>query len=247
MNFSNVCSFAMFGAAVLASTGVLSAKPLDVAMETREKVSKGVGHLRGQEFLTSLKTNGYEVSDFTTAELLEGFRLALEEKDAGVSQEDFQVAMNLMQAKLQERELGLAKKNRASSAEWLSENGKKEGVETTESGLQYEVVKKGEGEVFSKLSEEEQEKVEAFLIRYQSANKDGVVFERSPEDQLVAVKDKLLPGLAEAVRAMPAGSVWKLYLHPDLGYGNRRVGAAMEPGSVVVLEVFLAETSKAKK
>ena len=50
----------------------------------------------------------------------------------------------------------------------------------------------------------------------------------------------LLPGLAEALELMQVGDHWQLYLKPELAYGNRRVGATLEPGSIVIMDVILA-------
>ncbi len=211
---------------------------LDISTEMREQASSGIAYLKGKQLAVELLNEGYQLDDFSPEAMQKGFMEAISQKDSTVKISDFQVAVNLAKAKLQERELKLSKTNMKASEAWLEDNSMKEGVKQTTSGLQYKVVKKGEVEVAEK------DKVKAgderYFISYQSANTDGIVFETSPPEKLVGVGENLLPGLAEALKLMKTGDHWQLYLKPELAYGNRRVGASLEPGSIVVMDVMLA-------
>ena len=151
-----------------------------------------------------------------------------------------------MKAKLLERELSLSKKNKVKSDQWLAENLKKKGMKSTKSGLQYEVIVKGEGVVsaFNTASQKVEDK-KRFFIKYLLRNKEGVILEGSPNDKFVGITETPVKGLSEALSLMSVGSQWKLYLKPDLGYGSKRIGASLPPGEVVVLEVILGDVKSA--
>lgn len=216
-------------------------KPLEIDTGLRSEVSSGFAYLKGKELVAELLKKGYTTEDFSLDGFTQGFTEAMAKKDSSVKMADFQVARNLMNAKLQERELSLAKSNLEISTQWMLENSKKEGINTTKSGLQYEVIKKAEGEVttFNTADQSEAEQ-KRFFISYASANTNGVVFEASAKGKLVGLVETPLKGLSEALSIMPVGSHWKLYIKPELGYGGKRVGAAMEPNSILVMNVLLA-------
>jgi len=115
-------------------------------------------------------------------------------------------------------------------------------MQSTKSGLQYEVIVKGEGEVsaFNTANQKPADK-KRFFIKYLLRNKEGQIFEGSPNDKFVGMTETPIKGLSEALGMMPAGSQWKLYLKPDLAYGSKRISAALPPGDIVVLEVILGD------
>ena len=211
---------------------------LALSPEMREQASSGIAYIKGKQLALELLKEGYKLDDFSSEAMQKGFMEAISKKDSTVKLADFQVALNLAKAKLQERELNLAKTNTKAAKTWLAENAKKKGVKQTASGLQYTVVKKSEAKKTSK-GDTKAEK-QRYFISYQSANKEGVVFEKSPSQQLVGVGKDLLPGVAEALEMMAVGDHWQLYLKPELAYGGKRVGMALEPGSIVIMDVVLA-------
>ncbi|MGJ8673543.1 FKBP-type peptidyl-prolyl cis-trans isomerase N-terminal domain-containing protein [Rubritalea sp.] len=236
--------FAVFSTSPLVSAE--EEKPLEVTSELREQVSSGVAYLKGKELVAELRKQGYEVSDFSLEAFAEGFAEAMMGKDSSIKMADFRVALNLMNAKLQERELLLAKSNLEVSAKWMKNNAKKEGVKITKNGMQYEVIKSGEGKVTAFNTKElEPKKRNRFFISYANADTEGVVFEGSPQKKLVGLTETPIKGLAEALNIMPVGSHWKLYLKPQLAYGARRVGAVLEPNAVVVMDVLLSDVKPA--
>ncbi len=213
-------------------------EPLDLTPNMRDQASSGIAYLKGKQLALELLKEGYKIDDFSISAMKEGFAEALSLKDSTVKHADFQVAVNLAKAKLQERELNLAKVNTEASKVWLVDNAKKEGVKETASGLQYKAVKKLDLKDAAKSDPEAKDV--RYFITYQSANTNGVVFEQSPPKKLVGVGDNLLPGLAEALTLMEVGDHWQIYLKPELAYGGRRVGKALEPGSIVIMDVVLA-------
>ena len=221
---------------------------LELETSQREEVSKGIAYMKGKELVNDLLSQGFQVEDFSSKAFAEGFAEAMNKKDSEIKIEDFQVAFNLMKAKLLERELALSKENKTKSDQWLAENLKRKEVSATQSGLQYEVIVKGEGKVhpFNTGNQKTTEK-QRFFIKYLLRNKEGQVLEGSPNDKFVGITESPVKGLSEALGLMPVGSQWKLYLKPDLAYGSKRVGAALAPGDIVVLEVILGDVKPVTK
>lgn len=132
-----------------------------------------------------------------------------------------------------------AQANLEAGNKFLEENGKREGVQTTESGLQYEILVEGEGE---KPTETDQVRV-----HYHGTLIDGTVFDSSVEkgEPIVLGVNRVIPGWTEALQMMPVGSKWKLYIPSNLAYGaNPRPGGAIKPNMALIFEVELLEIVK---
>jgi FKBP-type peptidyl-prolyl cis-trans isomerase len=115
---------------------------------------------------------------------------------------------------------------------FLEENGKKEGVSTTESGLEYEVKTEGSGEKPAQDS--------TVLVNYTGSLIDGTVFDSSegrggPAELTLG---NTIPGFTEGIALMNVGSTYKLYIPPELGYGANSP-PSIPPNSVLVFEVEL--------
>ncbi|MEJ6716868.1 MAG: FKBP-type peptidyl-prolyl cis-trans isomerase N-terminal domain-containing protein [Akkermansiaceae bacterium] len=210
---------------------------LNVSEEARESASHGLGYLKGRELAVELLKSGYVAEDFSMEGFKKGFGEALAELDSTVDAKQLKVAIDLMKAHLQERERTMSKINDGAAKEWLATNAKKEGVKATKSGLQYEVIKEGEGEVYKAIAEGDKRR---FLITYEGSTFDGKVFERVGGDKMVALGEQGIPGLVEGLKLMPVGSTWKLYLKPELAYGDRRVNAYVGPNQGIVFTVTLS-------
>lgn len=121
---------------------------------------------------------------------------------------------------------------------FLEENKGREGVITTESGLQYEILKEGDG---PKPAAEDQVKV-----NYHGTLIDGTVFDSSVErgEPVTFGVSQVIPGWTEALELMPVGSKWKLYIPANLGYGERGAGGDIGPNETLIFEVELLEIVK---
>ncbi len=119
---------------------------------------------------------------------------------------------------------------------FLAENKLKEGVTTTESGIQYEVITMGDG---PKPGPEDE-----VVVHYKGTLIDGTVFDSSYQRDEPAqfVLNRVIPGWTEALQLMPVGSKWKLYIPQELAYGaNPRQGGAIEPYMMLIFEVELLD------
>jgi FKBP-type peptidyl-prolyl cis-trans isomerase len=121
--------------------------------------------------------------------------------------------------------------NQKAADEFFAENESKEGVVTTDSGLQYEVITEGEGE-----SPESTSKVK---VKYKGTLLDGTVFDKSGDDPAAFQVDGVIKGWTEALQLMKSGAKWKLYIPPDLAYGEAGSGDKIGPNCALIFEVEL--------
>ena len=128
--------------------------------------------------------------------------------------------------------------NKAAGEKFLAENATKEGVKTTESGLQYKVIKEGQGEIPTKES--------TVKVHYKGTLIDGTEFDSSykREEPTSFRADRVIAGWTEALTMMPVGSKWELYIPQELAYGSRQTGQYIKPFSALVFEVELLEIEK---
>ena len=171
---------------------------------------------------------------------LAGF-IAAVKKGAVVSVEDAQAYVKehteAIKAKSLEAKYG---ENKAAGEKFLAENKTKEGVITTESGLQYKIIKAGKGEIPTKES--------SVKVNYKGTLIDGTEFDSSYKRNAPATfrADQVIKGWTEALTMMPVGSKWELYIPQELAYGARETGGQIKPFSTLIFEVELLEIEKKK-
>ncbi|MGF1586026.1 MAG: FKBP-type peptidyl-prolyl cis-trans isomerase [Bacteroidales bacterium] len=119
---------------------------------------------------------------------------------------------------------------------FLAENKLKEGITTTESGIQYEVITMGDGPTPSVDDE--------VVVHYTGTLIDGTVFDSSVErgEPAQFQLNQVIPGWTEALQLMPVGSKWNIYIPQELAYGaNPRQGGVIEPYMMLIFEVELID------
>jgi FKBP-type peptidyl-prolyl cis-trans isomerase len=147
---------------------------------------------------------------------------------------------------LQGREKEKAAANLEAGKKFLAENAKREGVTTTKSGLQYEVITKGGSEKYVAPKEDDKAAPEKqFLVHYKGSLIDGKQFDASPEGEPVPMTLQVVPGFKEALTTMPVGAKWKLFVPSDLAYGEERRSADIAPNSVLIFELELVKIQDA--
>ena len=131
--------------------------------------------------------------------------------------------------------------NKAAGEAFLAENAQKEGVVTTESGLQYKVIKEGKGEVPTATS--------TVKVNYKGTLIDGTEFDSSYKrnEPTTFRANQVIKGWTEALTMMPVGSKWELYIPQELAYGARETGGQIKPFSTLIFEVELLEVVNPKK
>jgi FKBP-type peptidyl-prolyl cis-trans isomerase FkpA len=144
-----------------------------------------------------------------------------------------------MQAKKLEEMQTQAKNNVTEGATFLAANGKKPGVKTTASGLQYQAVTEGKGPkpVAS----------DTVRVHYKGALLDGKTFDSSYDrnEPVVFALEQVVPGWKEGLQLMPVGSKYKLWIPSKLGYGEAGTpGGPIGPNATLVFDVELLEIVK---
>lgn len=122
---------------------------------------------------------------------------------------------------------------------FLAENAKKDGVMTTDSGLQYEVMTAGEGD-----NPTAQDKV---TVNYKGTLIDGTVFDSSYDrgEPVTFPLSNVIKGWTEGVQLMKPGAKYKFFIPSELAYGERGAGGRIGPNEALVFEVELLEVEKA--
>lgn len=125
--------------------------------------------------------------------------------------------------------------NKQAGAEFLRINKEKAGVVTLPSGLQYEVLKTGDG-----TKPKASDKVKC---HYHGTLINGTVFDSSVQRGEPATfgVSQVIPGWVEALQLMNVGSKWRLFIPSELAYGERGAGETIEPNSTLVFEVELLD------
>lgn len=180
----------------------------------------GIGHQ-----LKSMNIEEFSIDDFT-----QSIRDVMEGSSTAMSAADAQALLNKY---FQEKEKENAQKAISQGKAFLEENGKREGVVTTKSGLQYEVLTEGSGKS-PKATDQVRCHYEGKLI-------DGTVFDSSYKRGEPAVfgLNQVIAGWTEGVQLMKEGGKHRLYIPYLLGYGERGAGSSIPPYSTLVFDIEL--------
>lgn len=166
--------------------------------------------------------------------IINGLKGSTKQMNAQDAQTYLQTTMQALQAKKMESQYGA---NKAAGEKFLAENKNKPGVITTASGLQYEVIKKGTGALPTDTTK--------VKVHYHGTLIDGTVFDSSVDRKEPAVfgVNQVIKGWTEALKLMPVGSKYKLYIPQELAYSNQNQGA-IKPFSALIFEVELIGIEK---
>ena len=194
-----------------------------------DKISYALGLSIGNNFQNS-GINNLQVEDF-----VKGLKDVLGGAEPEISYDEAKLVINDYFMNLQKDRLELNKK---AGEEFLNINKGKAGVVTLPSGLQYQVLKQGEG---AKPAASDKVK-----CHYHGTLINGTVFDSSVQRGEPAVfgVSQVIPGWVEALQLMPVGSKWRLFIPSDLAYGEHGAGDAIEPNSALVFDVELLDIVK---
>jgi FKBP-type peptidyl-prolyl cis-trans isomerase len=206
--------------------------------------SHALGYRAGSEFAQQFGRFGVTADDLQMEAFSKGFLEALKGDKPSLSDEKLQAAMEGLGNMLQKREKTLADSNAAAGKKFLDENGKRDGVVTTPSGLQYEVITKGGAEKY-KAPKEGEEDNKQFLVNYKGTLISGKEFDASPEGETVPMTLQVVAGFKEALTTMPVGAKWRLYLPSNLAYGEERRSADIGPNSTLIFDLELVKIQDA--
>ncbi len=193
------------------------------ATPSPEEVKTVFSYLLGQQFGTqmAMEANTLRADDFDSTVFFKGVADGLANKvDPEMKEKDVAACMQIFMSTLQKRAEEISSANLEKGKAFLAENAKKEGVVTTKSGLQYKVLTEGKGR---KYDEKKDGSAAIASITYEGRLIDGTVFDASttPVDMPIG---QVIPGISEALKLMPIGSEWEVYIPSDLAYGEQGPG-----------------------
>ena len=220
------------------------AKPKMEPAVIKADSSYALGFRTGSTFGQQFGRFGVGADDLDQETFLKGFMAAVKGDKPELSEEKLQAAMQALGDLLQSREKELATSNLEAGKKFLEENGKREGVTTTKSGLQYEVLAKG-GEEKYVAPKEGAEDNKQFMVNYKGTLISGKQFDASPEGEPVPMTLQVVPGFKEALTTMPVGAKWKVFLPAELAYGAERRSADIGPNSALIFELELVKIQDA--
>lgn len=187
--------------------------------------------------------------DLNQAALTQGITDILGNKPTALSDQELQQTLQAFQqqmmqkqqatiAKKQEEMKSTADKNKADGKKFLEDNAKKPGVKTLPSGLQYKVVKDGVGE--------KPKDTDVVETTYRGTLIDGKEFDSSEKNggPVSFPVNGVIKGWSEALKLMPVGSKWEIYVPSELAYGDEGAGEDIAPGSTLVFQVELLKIKK---
>jgi FKBP-type peptidyl-prolyl cis-trans isomerase FklB len=219
-----------------------SAPPTSAFKDDKDKISYSLGVDIGRTL------EKFQL-DLNEATLAQGIADVLGKKPMAMTDQELQSTLqafqqNLMQkqqaamSKKQEEMKGVADKNKVDGKKFLDDNAKKPGVKTTASGLQYKVIKDGSGDKPTDADTVE--------TNYRGTTIDGKEFDSSAKhgSSFSFPVNGVIKGWSEALKMMPTGSKWELYVPSELAYGDEGYGEDIAPGSTLVFDVELLSIKK---
>ena len=207
---------------------VLSSCSNNATDKTPETEMEKVSYSLGVNVATGVKAQGLDTIDANA--VAKAFKDVFEGNDLDISEEE---SMEVLQAYFGKLQAAAKEKAGEAGATYLAENAAKEGVITTESGLQYEVLTEGDG---AKPTTADQ-----VTVHYHGMLTDGTVFDSSVDRGEPAKfgVTQVIPGWIEALQLMSIGDKWKLTIPSNLAYGDKGAGGMIGPNATLVFEVEL--------
>lgn len=205
------------------------------AATQKDKVSYGIG----VQVARSLKSEGIDINPDL---LVKGIQDALAGQKLMMSDDELNATMSAFQQEMQQKETEAKAKeaddNKKAGDAFLAENATKAGVVVLPSGLQYKIVKTGDGK--------KPTDADTVSCNYRGTLIDGTEFDKNQPGQPATFQvGAVIPGFKEGLKLMPVGSTWQFFIPPQLAYGQRGAGNAIGPNTTLVFEVELVSIKDA--
>ena len=194
-----------------------------------QRVSYGLGRQMGEQLMDN-PFDGLQASA-----VVAGLQEALNGDDCTVSDDDMRAAFAAINEQMQAKQAEEAKAKSAEGDKFLADNAARAEVTTTESGLQYEVLTTGEGEIPTAVS--------TVRTHYHGTLIDGTVFDSSYDrgEPTEFPVGGVIAGWTEALQMMTVGSKWRLTIPYQLAYGEQGAGGVIGPYATLVFDIELLD------
>lgn len=215
------------GMSLFAFTACNGQKKMDKNASLKTEIDT-VSYSLGVNIGQNLKGQGF--GDINVAAMMKAMEDVMGDKKLAIDENDANMYIqNYFQAMMDKK----ASEGRKAGEAFLAANAKKAGVTTTASGLQYEVIKMGEGP--------KPAATDKVTVHYHGTLTDGTVFDSSVERGQPATfpLNGVIAGWTEALQLMPVGSKFRIFLPSDLAYGERGAGQMIGPHATLIFEVEL--------
>ncbi|MDX1812293.1 MAG: FKBP-type peptidyl-prolyl cis-trans isomerase [Gammaproteobacteria bacterium] len=216
---------------ILGSAAMLCAMQLNAADKQlntdKKQISYAIGVQIGQDFARS----GLDLD-------LKAFNLAINDMLAGkeprLNDKEIQQAFAQLREQQMKHQQKVAQENKVKGEKFLAENKKKAGIKELPSGVQYQVIKSGSGK--------KPKDGDTVVAHYEGKLIDGTIFDSSYKrgQPLTISINQVVKGWQDALKAMPVGAKWQVFIPPHLGYGARGTGN-IPPNSVLIFDIELLE------
>jgi FKBP-type peptidyl-prolyl cis-trans isomerase FklB len=223
-----VCVAAVAMAASMSVTAQEGSGSLDTP---GKKMGYSIGFQFGQFLKGSTDSVDMDALMRAMNDVIDGKDLAMTDDDMRAAFQQFQ---QIAQAAAQRSAAEASKDNIAAGEAYLAENAKRDGVKVTDSGLQYEELKKGTGAT--------PEATSTVVTHYRGTLIDGTEFDSSYKrgEPAEFPVNRVIPGWTEALQLMKTGAKWKLYIPQELAYGPQG-NQGIPGGSALIFEIELLE------
>lgn len=199
----------------------------------KDKVSYGIGMDIGRSF----KQQSLDAKDVDLTKVMAGIEDVLAGTKSALTDQELNQAMMAFQQQMMAKHDSLSRikgeANQKAGEEFLAKNAKEPGIVTLPDGLQYQILKAGNGKKPDSTS--------TVTVHYRGTLVDGTEFDSSisrGQPATFPVKG-VIKGWTEALQLMPAGSKWKIFLPPSLAYGPNGAGDKIGPNATLIFEVEL--------
>ena len=200
---------------------------IEIGQQIANNMMKGLNYnLFGEDSTQTVSLNNF-MAGFVSGVTGKDSKMTVNEADSVA-----EVLFQRIKAKSQEKQFGA---NKAEGAKFLAANAKKEGVKTLPCGVQYKVLKDGNGAMPADTS--------IVVVNYEGRLIDGTVFDSNKShggEPATFRVGQVIKGWQEALKAMPVGSEWEIYIPQELAYGANQQGS-IPPFSLLIFKVELLE------
>jgi FKBP-type peptidyl-prolyl cis-trans isomerase len=223
-------NYLLGGAVIALGVNIQAAdeKPLG---SQKEKASYGVGMNVGKSFKSDL-------IELDMDAFFRGFKDALSGAKSAVTEAELEQAMTSLRADVSRKSEERASNNKKAGQDFLAKNKDEKNVKSTESGLQYTVMKEGTGP--------SPKATDTVKVHYRGTLIDGTEFDSSYKrnEPTTFPVNQVIKGWTEALQKMKVGSKWKVFVPSDLAYGDEGRPPVIPPASVLIFEIELLGIEK---